>query len=348
MRKSVITIISIFLVSFIVFSMTAMANDPVEVSYWQQASHREFYDAIVEDFNDANPDINIEMSYFSTDGIKENLKVAASSNSLPTIWFNWGGSLGSFYPENGLAYDLTEFAAENNWNGKFVPATLELSSYNNGRLYGYPLTMNMLGLFYNKEVFDDCGLTPPETFGEFENILKVLKEEGYTPFALAGKFGWHVMRLNEALLEMYAGADLHDQLSGLEADWTDPAVVKAYEKFKEYIDKGYFLDGFISLDPDDMYNVLYSKRAAITIEGPWITQNITLADQSLDDYGYFKLTLNEKGNRISSFVEMAQFNANLTEEEVEAAVKFLDYCHSDEVIDKYALLMEFPICYQDG
>jgi len=226
---------------------------------------------------------------------------------------------------------------------------LKLCEYNGGKLYGYPLTINMLGAFYIKEVFEECGLKPPATFSEFETCLETLKKKGYTPLCLGGKFGWHLMRLVEALIEMEAGADVHDKLILLEGDWTDEGVVRGFAKYKEFIDKGYFLDGFISLDPTDMWNILFSKKAIITIEGPWAPTSMTLYEQKVDDYGYFKLPLSEKGNRISSFVEMAQFNANLSDEELDAAVKFLDYCFDEDVIkNKYPTLTKYPTAIKDG
>lgn len=347
MKKSLKVIIGLCLVSLMSFSMVAAARKPVKVTFWQLADRKEYYDCVVADFNKEHSDVRVEMAFFSTDGMKENLKVAAASNSLPTMWFNWGGTLGSFYPENGLAYDLTTFAKENKWADKFLPATLELSTYN-GKLYGYPLTINMMGVFYNKDAFAACGLTPPRTFSEFENVLKVLKENGYTPLSLGGKYGWHLMRLTEALIEMYAGAEVHDQLNNLEAKWTHPGVVKAYEKYKEFVEKGYFLDGFIALDPANMWNPIFAGKTVLTIEGQWAPSSVLTAAQPLEKYGYFYLPLSKKGSRISSFVEMVQFSARLSKEELKAAVKFLDYCFSDKVIKKYPTLTKYPTAYKNG
>ena len=41
-----------------------------------------------------------------------------------------------------------------------------------------------IGYFYNKEMFDECGIKPAETWDEFMENCKILKEKGYTPIAL--------------------------------------------------------------------------------------------------------------------------------------------------------------------
>ena len=90
-----------------------------EVTFWTLNTRQEAVDPIVEEFNSQHDDIQVTVSYYDTDGMKDACKVAASSDTLPNMWFNWGGSLGSFYVDNGLTYDLTEYAEENNWSEKF-------------------------------------------------------------------------------------------------------------------------------------------------------------------------------------------------------------------------------------
>ena len=75
-------------------SISALAQ--TEVTFWTLNTRQEAVGPIVEAFNAANPDIKVIPSFFDTDGIKDACKVAASSGTLPNMWFNWGGSLGGF------------------------------------------------------------------------------------------------------------------------------------------------------------------------------------------------------------------------------------------------------------
>lgn len=100
--------------------------------------------AIVQEYMEQNQNIKISVDFNSTDDHKKNLKVAASSGTLPDMWRNWGGSLGSYYPENGLTYDLTEYADTHGWDDKFLSSALELATLG-GQLSGYPFVINGLG-----------------------------------------------------------------------------------------------------------------------------------------------------------------------------------------------------------
>ena len=99
-----------------VFGMASSVSAATEVTFWTLNTRQNAVEPIVEEFNKENPDIKVTASFYDTDGIKDACKVAASSDTLPSMWFNWGGSLGSFYEENGKTYDLTQYAKDNGWN----------------------------------------------------------------------------------------------------------------------------------------------------------------------------------------------------------------------------------------
>ncbi len=318
------------------------SSEVITLEFWNLSSRKQLTESVVSDFNAANPDIKVKFVLNSTDDHKKNLKIAASSKSLPDFWFNWGGSLGSFYAENDLSYNLSSYAKENAWDKKFIKTAIDLATFE-GNLSGYPTSINMIGVFYRKDIFDKCGVKVPATFEEFENACATLKAKGYTPLALSGKYGWHVMRFIEALIEMYAGSSEHDNLSALKTSWNNPAVVKAFAKFKEYADKGYFLEGFITLNPDDARTLLYSEKAIMDLEGPWMESNLFSDQQNHDLYGYFKLPLSPEGNRMSGFIEMIQFNKKLDKKKLEAAMKFVDFFYSPEAVARYGTLIKQPV-----
>lgn len=320
---------------------SAAADGKVTINYWTLTSSQEQVEQITKEFMEKNPDIVVNVTYNSTDDQKKNLKVAASSNSMPDIWRNWGGSLGSFYTENGLTYDLTSYAKENGWDNKFLPSALDLATFD-GKLSGRPFVINALGMFYRKDIFNKYNIKVPTTFEEFEEACATLKKNGITPVSTAGKNGWHAMRILEALIEMYSGSSTHDKLQTLNADWSQESVVKAFEKYKEWIDKGYFPEGFLSADPNDTKLLVYAGTAAMDIQGPWYEANIDADGQDINNYGFFTLPLKEGGNRMSAFIEMIQFNANIDKAKLDAANKYLDYMYSPEVVGKYNLQQPLP------
>lgn len=317
------------------------SSDVTEVTFWALSTRQESTDAITESFNAANPDVHVTVSYYDTDGIKDALKVGASAGNLPNMWFNWGGSLGGFYAENGLTYDLTKYAEENGWADKFSAGALNLCKLG-GQLSGYPTSFNALGVYYRKDLFEKYGLQVPTTFDEFEQVCATLKENGITPIATAGLNGWHVMRVLELFIEHYAGSAMHDQLNNFEISWDNEKVVQALTKYKEFCDKGYFPEGFVTTDPNDTKLPFYAGTAAMEVEGQWFDGNITQDEQDMSLYGTFPFPSGES-NRLSAFAEMVQFNAKCTDKELEGSMRYTEFYNSKENATTYAKFFNLPL-----
>lgn len=324
--------LAILLAAMMVLGLGASAlAETMELSFWTLQGRADAYDVLTEEFNAAHEgEIHVTVSYFDTDGIKDACKVAASSDTLPSMWFNWGGSLGGFYVENGKTKDMTDFAAANGWDEKFSAGALNLCHLG-GQLSGYPTSYNVLGVYYNKTIFADLGIEVPTTFEEFEAILPTIKAAGIFPMETGGLNGWHVMRWLELLIEHYAGQEMHDQMNEFKVSWDNEAVTQAFAKYKEWVDAGYFPDGFLTADPNDTIMNMGAGYSAMDLEGQWYDGNILQNDLDLTNYGFFPFPSGET-NRLSAFAEQTEFNVNLTDEQLAAAVEYMDYLFSDEVV----------------
>lgn len=327
-------------------SNSSSGGKKVGVTFWTLSTRQGAVDPAVEEFNETNDKYEVKVSYYDTDGIKDALKVAVSSETLPNMWFNWGGSLGGFYAENGSTYDLTQYAKDNGWGDKFTESSLSLSTYDD-KLAGYPTSFNVIGVFYRKDIFEQYDIKVPTTFEEFEAVCATLKENGITPISTAGLNGWHVMRFVELLIEYYAGADKHDSMNSFDESYNNDAVIKALEKYKEFVDKGYFPEGFITASPDETHMAVFTGKAAMDIQGQWYDGTIIQNGQDMNKFGTFAFPSGGT-NRLSAFVEMTQFKAGNTDDELDACVAFMDLLHSKKFTDTYGEYYNLPLPLKDA
>lgn len=93
-------------------------------------------------------------------------------------------------------------------------------------------------------------------------------------------------------------------------------------------------DGFLTADPNDTIMPFGSGECAMDIQGQWYDGTLIQNDLPVADYGVFSFPSGET-NRMSAFAEMTQFNANLTDEELDACVKFMDCYYDDENVSNY-------------
>jgi len=176
---------------------------------------------------------------------------------------------------------------------------------------GVPFITLGIGAWYSKAAFKKAGLdAAPTSYAELEDANDKLLASGITPLATGGKYGWHIMRLFEYLLEHTAGPDLHDKLLTGAESWDRPEVVDAFTLFKKWQDKKWIPDGALGLDPSDIEPGYVQGKAAYTITGPWTeAQAIQSAKKDSADFDNFELPTDQTTARHSGFVEGYMINA---------------------------------------
>ena len=80
----------------------------VTVSFWGIATQP--WQVMIDDFQKTYPNIKIKWTKYSTDEMKQAVRVASAAGKLSDAWFNWGGSLASPYEDGGHALELTPAA----------------------------------------------------------------------------------------------------------------------------------------------------------------------------------------------------------------------------------------------
>jgi len=144
------------------------------------------------------------------------------------------------------------------------------------------------------------------------------------------------MRTTDFFIEHFAGPELHDKINNLEAPFDSPSVLQAFTKLKEWVTKGYFNDGFISLDPDQALPLLFQNKAAMIFQGPWIEdQNIIKSHLDPNDYVPIVAPADQKPVRVSGFQEQIQFWSKSAADAQQAALLFASFITTPEVAQKH-------------
>jgi raffinose/stachyose/melibiose transport system substrate-binding protein len=302
----------------------------VTVKFWAIATQG--WKDVIAEFSKAYPNIDIKWTKYSTDELKQALRVASASGKMPDMWFNWGGTLASPYIDGGHALEITpEIAAKYGLNKNISPIASDIAK-RNGKLYGVPIWVKPMTIFYKKSLFDKYGIPEPKTFADLEKAMETLKAKGVTPIAVGGKFSWMTMRTTDFLIEHFAGPEMHDKLFALEASYNSPEVVQAFAKLKEWMVKGYFNEGFIALDPNQALPLLYQDKAGMIFQGPWIEEeNIVKAGLDPKDFVPIIAPADQTPVRISGFQEQLQISSKSPPDVQNAALLFAAYISQPEV-----------------
>ncbi|MDP4505370.1 ABC transporter substrate-binding protein [Nonomuraea turcica] len=255
----------------------------------------------------------------------DKLRTELLGGSGPDIWRIWGGQLGAPFAKAKQAADLAPYYQKYGWDSSINTAAIAGMTFG-GVKAGVPFTARALGAWYNKELLAKAGVDDvPKTYAELEEMNEKLVAAGITPCGLGGKYGWHIMRLFEYLLEHTAGPDLHDKLLAGQESWARPEVVEAFTLFKKWQDEKWLPEGALGLDPADVGNWYVQGKVAYDIEGQWTeTTAILAAKKDPKDFGNFQLPTDQSPARHSGFVEGYMINARSgNKDKVAALLDFL-------------------------
>ena len=141
----------------------------------------------------------------------------------PDVLLMWNGDQLANAATQGLLADVSEVWTEGNLTEAFGRRFRDISRFE-GTLRFVPSGFSWAGVYYNKEVFEQFGLEPPNTWEEFIGICDTLLANGITPMSLAGQnpfisiywFDYLNMRLN--------GPEFHRDLVAGRVDFLDPRV----------------------------------------------------------------------------------------------------------------------------
>lgn len=143
-------------------------------------SSRKYWDELVEKYEADHPDVKIDVSVYSWNDVDRKVKEMVDAGDPPDL-----AQIGAYadYAADDLLYeadDLLSIPVQ----ADFVSQLAEAGRVN-GVQYGMPFASSTRVLFYNKELFADAGITPPQTWQELAADAEALKAEGVKyPYAL--------------------------------------------------------------------------------------------------------------------------------------------------------------------
>lgn len=284
---------------------------------------------VATDFEVANPGIRVDIVQRAIDEHKTALRVAAGSNRGPDIYFSWAGlGLGGEYVKAGLSLPLDKYYTEYKWQDELLPASAAFADLYEGGKHGVPFTFKGEAVYYNKKLFEQAGITEePKSYAELLAAAQKLKDAGIPAFTFGGSVNWHVMRLMDVILETKCGAEKHDALKAMRADWAvEPCTKEAFDEFAQWT-KDYTLQPFMGIDNKQSYSLFTAGRAAMMLEGDWLVSQLKGTGANLDDYGIFPFPTDT--NRLYGFGEYNYISSKSPNPDT--AAKFLDYLSSTPV-----------------
>lgn len=300
---------------------TSASGEKIVLHYLDAAAYGvDEFDAMVEQFEAENPNIDVQVEHIAND-INTQLAAKLNSNQLPDIFATNTGNETVRYSE--YAYDFTG----NPLLDKLKDSALATSNHTDGKVLSVPMSFETMGMLYNKDVFEKNGITElPKTISELRAVCEKLKANGQTAFAVAAKESWVLNQLSTHFM-VPQDPDPEKVAKGLLDGTYTMDTLKNFSGLYDVLDLmiEYGPDKPLEYDWEMSETALVNGDCAMIQMGDWCYQALKSFNPDAN-VGMMLVPTSE--NPDEAFLQNNvswQLNVNKNSKHVDAAVKFVDY-----------------------
>jgi raffinose/stachyose/melibiose transport system substrate-binding protein len=289
---------------------------------------------LLDAFQQANPDIALQIETLYNEPFHQKLQAMASSDTLPDLFFMWPdkrtGYLSGLSGSKPLAKDLRPWIKGH--EKEFAPLGTAAQG-RNGEIFELPEQVTATHVMYtNVALLRKLGLAPAKSFAELLAQGPKIVAAGLVPIAMANQDGWQMQSCLLSTLTERAGgmAWFNKAISGKGASFKDPQFVAALDIIKQLSDRQMFAPGINTMQYSAGTDMFVNEQAPYYIDGGWKVNDLRAAMTDEQKANTLLLTIpaipNQKGVA-NSTAEVAGtgfgMNAKLSGAKAAAAWKWI-------------------------
>jgi maltose/maltodextrin transport system substrate-binding protein len=187
---------------------------------------------------------------------------AAGAGKGPDVWC-WPHDRMGEWAQSGLIVPINP--------SKKIKDAIEPTAWNafnyGGKLWGYPLSVEAIGLIYNKDLVK----TPPKSFDDVMKLDKQLAAKGKKAILWDYNntyFTWPILAANGGYV---FGKDAKGELDPTKVGVNSPGALKGGELLAKLVKDGYMPKGSAYAEMEGAFN---KGDVAMMISGPWAWDNV--------------------------------------------------------------------------
>lgn len=211
-----------------------------------------------------------------------------------------------------------------------------------GKNYSIPVNGYWEAMYVNKKVLEDAGVAipgPDYTWDEFLADCKTIQEAGYTPIAAALAEVPHYWF--EYTIYNYQTPATHCTLPEAIDDQYGQAWVDGINDIKALYEDGYFPKNTNSVTDAETFQMFVDGKAAFLLDGSWKAGGIAEATDDIDNFTvtYCPGKNDRKATDLIGGLSSGYYISRKAWDDPdkrEAAVSFIEYMTSDEMVSKFA------------
>lgn len=253
-------------------SNSSSSSGKVTLSWWNNANTQPLlgvFTNIVKQFEAAHPNVTIQNVPMQNELFKTKVTPALRGNSPPDIFQQWGSGQQATQVQSGKLADISSDVSP--WIGSLGTPATEWQT--NGKWYGVPYDLHVVGFWYRKDLFQQAGITTtPTTIAQLESDDATLRAHGITPITVGSKDGWpDAFWWEYFAVRECSQSTITQAMSGVSL--SAPCFTKASADLDAFMKTNPFQTGFLATPaqsvPNSSVALLANGKAAMELQGDW-------------------------------------------------------------------------------
>src|SRR4051812_39068257 len=147
----------------------------IEYSIWGDPTELKNQQAIVDAFHAVEPKITVKVSVSDWDTYWDKLQTGLAGGAAPDV-FAMDGPLFPDYSSRDVLLDLTPYIQKESYPLTSLNELAVKDFTIDGKQLGLPRDLNVIALFYNKDLFDKAGVAYPDDSWDWQKLVDVAKQ----------------------------------------------------------------------------------------------------------------------------------------------------------------------------
>jgi raffinose/stachyose/melibiose transport system substrate-binding protein len=288
LRKVILLAAAFAVLATVVASSTGVAapqkKKKVTLVWWNNAvpgagPGKALFDQVTKEFHKLHPNVTVKNVPIQNEALqKTKIPIALQSSNPPDVFQQWGGGELAEQVKAKKVADLTKYVKP--WIKTIGGAAAGWQV--NGKQYGIPYSLGVVGFWYNKDLFKKAGINgAPSNWTALMADIALLKKAGIAPLSVGGQDKWPDAFYWDTLAVKTCSKAVV-QKTIVTHNFSDPCWVQAGVTLQKLLDAKPFNDGFLATPAQtgasSSAGLLANGKVAMELQGHWeagVAQGLT-------------------------------------------------------------------------
>ena len=273
---------AIALLAGLLMSSTAIAETR-ELKYFADfdATPLAAMEALIADFEAANPDIDVVLQNFDHEGYKTAIRNFLTTDS-PDLANWYAGNRMAPFVNAGQFQDVSDVWEANGLSDSLASAKASMTI--DGKQWGVPYTYYQWGIYFNKDVYKATGVEVPKTWDEFVANCEKFKAASIDCLTTSTSALWPAAGIFDYINMRTNGYEFHMDLTAGKIAWTDDRVKATFAEWAKI--QPYTTANHAAIDWQDAAALMVQGKAANYVMGNFAVATFKEGGMTNDTLGF--------------------------------------------------------------